>query len=89
MSLDIIRCAATGWSKVYALRLGRRHRLPTCVRAWLRRHSLGSPYRPGLGLEDVEQVAANDEAASDAANPAERTSRSAKRRSNRGSLPST
>ena len=40
-----------------------------------------------LGLEDVEQVAASNEVASDAANPAERTSRSAKRRSNRGSLP--
>ena len=40
-----------------------------------------------LGLEDVEQVAASNEAESDAANPAERASRSAKRRMNRGSLP--
>jgi transposase len=40
-----------------------------------------------LGLEDVEQAAAGDEAKIDAANPAERTSRSAKRRLNRGSLP--
>jgi transposase len=40
-----------------------------------------------LGLEDVEQVAASSEAEIDAANPAERTKRSAKRRMNRGSLP--
>jgi transposase len=40
-----------------------------------------------LGLEDVEQVAANDESATEAVNPAERASRSAKRRINRGSLP--
>jgi transposase len=40
-----------------------------------------------LGLEDVEQVAASSEAEIDAANPIERTSRSAKRRMNRGSLP--
>ena len=40
-----------------------------------------------LGLEDVEQVAASGEAASDAANPTERASRAAKRRVNRGSLP--
>ena len=40
-----------------------------------------------LGLEDVEQVAASGEAESDAANPAERASRAAKRRMNRGSLP--
>ena len=40
-----------------------------------------------LGLEDVEQVAADDEAKTDAINPAERASRSAKRRLNRGSLP--
>ena len=40
-----------------------------------------------LGLEDVEQAAAGDEAKIDAANPAERASRSAKRRLNRGSLP--
>ena len=40
-----------------------------------------------LGLEDVEQVAASGDAESDAANPAERTNRSAKRRINRGSLP--
>ena len=39
-----------------------------------------------LGLEDVEQAAAGDEAKIDAANPAERVSR-AKRRLNRGSLP--
>ena len=40
-----------------------------------------------LGLEDVEQVAASGEAASDTANPTERASRAAKRRVNRGSLP--
>jgi transposase len=40
-----------------------------------------------LGLEDVEQVAASGEAEIDAANAAERTNRSAKRRMNRGSLP--
>ena len=40
-----------------------------------------------LGLEDVEQVAASGEAETEAANPAERASRSAKRRMNRGSLP--
>src|SRR3954447_930471 len=40
-----------------------------------------------LGLEDVEQDAAGDEAQIDAANPAERASRSTKRRLNRGSLP--
>src|SRR3954447_12150892 len=40
-----------------------------------------------LGLKDVEQAAAGDEAKIDAANPAERASRSAKRRLNRGSLP--
>src|SRR6202030_2496639 len=40
-----------------------------------------------LGLEEVEQVAASEEAKSEVANPAERVSRSAKRRINRGSLP--
>src|ERR1700743_3356649 len=40
-----------------------------------------------LGLEDVEQDAAGDEAKIDAANPAERANRSAKRRQNRASLP--
>lgn len=40
-----------------------------------------------LGLEDVDQVAASEEAKNEAANPAERVSRSAKRRINRGSLP--
>src|SRR5881398_1831587 len=40
-----------------------------------------------LGLEDVEQAAAGNEAKIDATNPAERASRSAKRRLNRGSLP--
>lgn len=40
-----------------------------------------------LGLEDVEQDASDDEAKIDATNPAERASRSAKRRLNRGSLP--
>jgi transposase len=40
-----------------------------------------------LGLEDVEQVAASGEAKIEVANPAERTNRSAKRRTNRGSLP--
>ena len=40
-----------------------------------------------LGLEDVEQVAASGEAESDAVNAAERASRTAQRRMNRGSLP--
>jgi transposase len=40
-----------------------------------------------LGLEEVEQVAANGEAEIEAAHPAERASRSAQRRMNRGSLP--
>lgn len=40
-----------------------------------------------LGLEEVEQVAASGEAEIEATNPAERASRSAKRRMNRGSLP--
>ena len=40
-----------------------------------------------LGLEEVEQVAASGEAETEAANPAERAARSAKRRMNRGSLP--
>jgi transposase len=40
-----------------------------------------------LGLEDVEQVAASGEAKIDAVNPTERVNRSAKRRTNRGSLP--
>ena len=40
-----------------------------------------------LGLEDVEQVAASSDAADRAADPAERASRAAKRRVNRGSLP--
>src|SRR3984957_172242 len=40
-----------------------------------------------LGLEDVEQAAASKEAATEAADPAERASRGAKRRINRGSLP--
>ena len=40
-----------------------------------------------LGLEEVEQAAADDEAAADVAAPAVRTARAAKRRANRGSLP--
>ena len=40
-----------------------------------------------LGLEDVEQVTASGEAESEDVAPAERTSRAAKRRTNRGSLP--
>src|SRR6266705_5467608 len=40
-----------------------------------------------LGLEDVEQIAAHREAEQEAAAPAERTRRAAKRRMNRGSLP--
>jgi transposase len=40
-----------------------------------------------LGLEDVEQVEASSEAETDAANAAERSSRAARRRKNRGSLP--
>lgn len=40
-----------------------------------------------LGLEDVEQTAASDEATAGQAAPAERTARAHKRRINRGSLP--
>ncbi|HDZ73820.1 MAG TPA: IS66 family transposase [Aurantimonas coralicida] len=40
-----------------------------------------------LGLEEVEQGAAADEAAEETAGPAVRTERAAKRRANRGSLP--
>jgi len=40
-----------------------------------------------LGLEEVEQAAASEEAKSEVADQAERASRSAKRRINRGSLP--
>ena len=40
-----------------------------------------------LGLEEVEQVAASNEAQIEAANPAEQASRASKRRMNRGSLP--
>ena len=40
-----------------------------------------------LGLEDVEQLAASSEAGSEAAAPAERAQRAARRRMNRGSLP--
>src|SRR5450631_3169774 len=40
-----------------------------------------------LGLEDVEQVTASSQAQSEDAAPAERASRAAKRRVNRGSLP--
>src|ERR1700750_1103104 len=40
-----------------------------------------------LGLEEVEQVAASDEAEVEATKPAERTRRAAKRRMKRGSLP--
>jgi transposase len=40
-----------------------------------------------LGLEDVEQTAACDDATADQAAPAERTARAHKRRINRGSLP--
>ena len=40
-----------------------------------------------LGLEDVEQTVAGDEAAADQMTPAERAARAEKRRSNRGSLP--
>src|ERR1700752_138334 len=39
------------------------------------------------GLEEVEQVAASNEAQIEAANPAEQASRASKRRMNRGSLP--
>jgi transposase len=41
-----------------------------------------------LGFEEVEQTAASDEANQEAASPAEREARAAKRRANRGSLPS-
>src|SRR6478735_12804479 len=40
-----------------------------------------------LGLEEVAQVEASSDAKSEAVNPAERISRSAKRRIDRGSLP--
>src|SRR5271169_702529 len=40
-----------------------------------------------LGLEDVEQTVAGDEAAADQMTPAERAARAEKRRTNRGSLP--
>ena len=40
-----------------------------------------------LGLEDIEQIAASNEAESEAAAPAERARRVARRRMNRGSLP--
>ena len=40
-----------------------------------------------LGLEDIEQIAASNEAESEAAVPAERARRTARRRMNRGSLP--
>src|SRR6185503_9303115 len=40
-----------------------------------------------LGLEDVEQAAASDEATADQSAPAERAARAEKRRTNRGSLP--
>src|SRR3981081_1817624 len=40
-----------------------------------------------LGLEDVEQTVAGDQAAADQMTPAERAARAEKRRSNRGSLP--
>jgi transposase len=40
-----------------------------------------------LGLEEVEQTAADDAAKEEATSPAERTKRTAKRRANRGSLP--
>jgi transposase len=40
-----------------------------------------------LGLEDIEQAAASSEAENEAAVPAERAQRTAKRRLNRGSLP--
>jgi transposase len=41
-----------------------------------------------LGFEEVEQTAASDEANQEATSPAEREVRAAKRRANRGSLPS-
>src|SRR4030081_2478958 len=40
-----------------------------------------------LGLEDVEQTAASDEATADQAAPAKRTARTHRRRINRGALP--
>src|SRR4051794_26079467 len=40
-----------------------------------------------LGLEDVEQTAASDEAIADQSAPVERAARAEKRRTNRGSLP--
>jgi len=41
-----------------------------------------------LGFEEAEQTAASDEANQEATSPAEREVRAAKRRANRGSLPS-
>jgi transposase len=40
-----------------------------------------------LGLEDVEQTAASDEATADQSAPADRAARGEKRGTNRGSLP--
>src|SRR6201989_3470189 len=40
-----------------------------------------------LGLEDVEQTAASDEATADQSAPADRAARAEQRRTNRGSLP--
>jgi transposase len=59
----------------------------------LRRHRFGRSAETlpedqlQLGLEDVEQTVAASEAQEEAAAPAERTRRAAKRRMNRGSLP--
>src|SRR6201989_1181835 len=59
----------------------------------LQRHRFGRRAEPLpedqmlLGLEEVEQVAASNEAQIEAANPAEQASRASKRRMNRGSLP--
>jgi transposase len=58
----------------------------------LQRHRFGRraetlPEDQMLGLEDVEQIAASSEAESEAAAPADRARRAARRRMNRGSLP--
>jgi hypothetical protein len=59
----------------------------------LQRHRFGRraetlPEELLLSLEDIEQVEASRDAAADAANTIERSNRAARRRKNRGSLPS-
>jgi transposase len=80
-----------GWSQLLAER-ARTERLEQIIKE-LRRHRFGrrAETLPEdqllLGLEDVEQVVASGEAGEEAAAPAERAHRAARRRMNRGSLP--